>query len=156
MIIIPNHAPMPMMGSIARFSENVSHDILSHTKIWRGTFSRFTTRKNHAFIPIYSILSFRIESKYTDSTGPAALPIIVVKPPSKPNRAEYHHLLIHLFSLPNSSLHIITTRASARVHPINWRNSLAGINLSTNMATKNPSIAVGSSLTTTFQSAIRL
>ncbi len=60
---IPIHAPMPMMGSIVRLSEKVLHEILSHTKIWSGTLSRFTTRKNHALMPIYSILSLRIESR---------------------------------------------------------------------------------------------
>ena len=54
-------------------------------------------------------------------TGPAAFPIIVVKPPNNPKRAEYHHLCIHLFSFPNISLQIITVIARASVQPISWR-----------------------------------
>ena len=88
-------------------------------------------------------------------TGPAALPIIVVKPPSRPKRAEYHHLCIHLFPFPKISLQIITAIARASVQPISWRNPCAGMSLSTKSATRKPNKAVGKSFVTIFQSAIR-
>lgn len=153
---IPSKAPMLITGSIMRFSENELHVMLSHAKIWKGTFRRFTTRKNQALMPMYSIFSLRMESRYTDMTGPAALPIIVVNPPRRPNRAEYHHFFIHLFSLPNISLQIMTAIAKARVRPMSWRKPWAGISLSTKIATRKPNRAVGNSFATTFQSAMRL
>ena len=42
---IPSKAPMPITGSIRRFSEKEPHVMLSQAKIWKGTFSRLTTRK---------------------------------------------------------------------------------------------------------------
>ena len=53
---IPSKAPIPITGSIRRFSENEPQVILSQAKIWKGTFSRLTTRKNQALMPMYSIL----------------------------------------------------------------------------------------------------
>ena len=55
-IRIPSKAPIPITGSIRRFSENEPQLMLSQTKIWKGTFSRLTTRKNQALMPMYSIL----------------------------------------------------------------------------------------------------
>ena len=55
-IRIPSKAPIPITGSIRRFSENEPQVILSQAKIWKGTFSRLTTRKNQALMPMYSIL----------------------------------------------------------------------------------------------------
>ena len=60
---MPRKAPMPITGSIMRFSENELHVMLSHAKIWKGTFRRFTTRKNQALMPMYSIFSLRMESR---------------------------------------------------------------------------------------------
>lgn len=60
---IPSKAPIPITGSIRRFSENEPQVILSQAKIWKGTFSRLTTRKNQALMPMYSIFSLRIESR---------------------------------------------------------------------------------------------
>ena len=37
---IPSKAPIPITGSIRRFSENVPQVILSQAKIWKGTFCR--------------------------------------------------------------------------------------------------------------------
>ena len=62
-ILIPSKAPIPITGSIRRFSENEPQLMLSQAKIWKGTFSRLTTRKNQALMPIYSIFSLRIESR---------------------------------------------------------------------------------------------
>ena len=53
---IPSKAPIPITGSIRRFSENEPQVMLSQAKIWKGTFSRLTTRKNQALMPMYSIL----------------------------------------------------------------------------------------------------
>ena len=53
---IPSKAPIPITGSIRRFSDNEPQVILSQAKIWKGTFSRLTTRKNQALMPMYSIL----------------------------------------------------------------------------------------------------
>ena len=53
---IPSTAPIPITGSIRRFSENEPQVMLSQAKIWKGTFSRLTTRKNQALMPMYSIL----------------------------------------------------------------------------------------------------
>ena len=53
---IPSKAPIPITGSIRRFSENEPQLMLSQAKIWKGTFSRLTTRKNQALMPMYSIL----------------------------------------------------------------------------------------------------
>ena len=53
---IPSKAPIPITESIRRFSENEPQVILSQAKIWKGTFSRLTTRKNQALMPMYSIL----------------------------------------------------------------------------------------------------
>ena len=55
-IRIPSKAPIPITGSIRRFSENEPQLMLSQAKIWKGTFSRLTTRKNQALMPMYSIL----------------------------------------------------------------------------------------------------
>lgn len=55
-IWIPSKAPIPITGSIRRFSENEPQLMLSQAKIWKGTFSRLTTRKNQALMPMYSIL----------------------------------------------------------------------------------------------------
>ena len=55
-IRIPSKAPIPITGSIRRFSENEPQVMLSQAKIWKGTFSRLTTRKNQALMPMYSIL----------------------------------------------------------------------------------------------------
>ena len=55
-IRIPSKAPIPITGSIKRFSENEPQLMLSQAKIWKGTFSRLTTRKNQALMPMYSIL----------------------------------------------------------------------------------------------------
>ena len=55
-IRIPSKAPIPLPGSIRRFSENEPQLMLSQAKIWKGTFSRLTTRKNQALMPMYSIL----------------------------------------------------------------------------------------------------
>ena len=60
---IPSKAPIPITGSIRRFSENEPQVMLSQAKIWKGTFSRLTTRKNQALMPMYSIFSLRIESR---------------------------------------------------------------------------------------------
>ena len=60
---IPNKTPIPITGSIMRFSENEPQVILSQAKIWKGTFSRLTTRKKQALMPMYSIFSLRIESR---------------------------------------------------------------------------------------------
>ena len=49
-------APIPITGSIRRFSENEPQLMLSQAKIWKGTFSRLATRKNQALMPMYSIL----------------------------------------------------------------------------------------------------
>ena len=54
---------LTITGSIRRFSENEPQVILSQAKIWKGTFSRLTTRKNQALMPMYSIFSLRIESR---------------------------------------------------------------------------------------------
>ena len=62
-IRIPSKAPIPITGSIRRFSENEPQLMLSQAKIWKGTFSRLTTRKNQALMPMYSIFSLRIESR---------------------------------------------------------------------------------------------
>ena len=62
-IRIPSKAPIPITGSIRRFSENEPQVMLSQAKIWKGTFSRLTTRKNQALMPMYSIFSLRIESR---------------------------------------------------------------------------------------------
>ena len=51
-IRIPSKAPIPITGSIRRFSENEPQLMLSQAKIWKGTFSRLTTRKNQALMPI--------------------------------------------------------------------------------------------------------
>lgn len=53
---IPSKAPIPITGSIRRFSENEPQVMLSQAKIWKETFSRLTTRKNQALMPMYSIL----------------------------------------------------------------------------------------------------
>ena len=55
-IRIPSKAPIPITGSIRRFSENEPQLMLSQAKIWKGTFSRLTTRKNQVLMPMYSIL----------------------------------------------------------------------------------------------------
>ena len=55
-IRIPSKAPIPITLSIRRFSENEPQLMLSQAKIWKGTFSRLTTRKNQALMPMYSIL----------------------------------------------------------------------------------------------------
>ena len=55
-IRIPSKAPIPITVSIRRFSENEPQLMLSQAKIWKGTFSRLTTRKNQALMPMYSIL----------------------------------------------------------------------------------------------------
>jgi hypothetical protein len=55
-IRIPSKAPIPVTVSIRRFSENEPQLMLSQAKIWKGTFSRLTTRKNQALMPMYSIL----------------------------------------------------------------------------------------------------
>ena len=55
-IRIPSKALIPITGSIRRFSENEPQLMLSQAKIWKGTFSRLTTRKNQALMPMYSIL----------------------------------------------------------------------------------------------------
>ena len=53
---IPSKAPIPITGSIRRFSEKELQVMLSQAKIWKGTFSRLTTRKNQALMPMYSVL----------------------------------------------------------------------------------------------------
>ena len=55
-IRILSKALIPITGSIRRFSENEPQLMLSQAKIWKGTFSRLTTRKNQALMPMYSIL----------------------------------------------------------------------------------------------------
>ena len=60
---IPSKAPMPIAGSIRRFSENECQEMLSQAKTWKGTFSRLTTRTNQALMPTYSIFPLRIESR---------------------------------------------------------------------------------------------
>ena len=55
-IRIPSKAPIPITVSIRRFSENEPQLMLSQAKIWKGTFSRLTTRNNQALMPMYSIL----------------------------------------------------------------------------------------------------
>ena len=52
---IPSTAPMPITGSVRRLSENEPQVMLSQAKIWKGTFSRLTTRKNQALMPMYSV-----------------------------------------------------------------------------------------------------
>ena len=52
---IPSKAPIPITGSIRRFSEKELQVMLSQAKIWKGTFSRLTTRKNQALMPMYSV-----------------------------------------------------------------------------------------------------
>ena len=58
--------------------------MVSQDQMWKGTLIQLIIRKNQAAVPINSRLGRRVASKYTDMTGPAALPTIVVKPPAKP------------------------------------------------------------------------
>ena len=106
--LIPKNAPISTKGMAQASIASVVRLMLCQANIWKGSFKKFTHRKNQALVPTKANFGIRVDSRYIAITGPAALPIIVVNPPSKPNSGLYHHLSISRFSFPFHWLQSIT------------------------------------------------
>ena len=83
-MIAPKKAPKAIAGSILKSSAKDFKVMLCQNKICKGSLVIFIKKKNQAVVPRKLFFLKPMASKYTLNIGPAAFPIMEVKPATTP------------------------------------------------------------------------